>query len=200
MVKRSTNNMHALDIRQLHRAGLLQSGRSSAWRWTRGGNTVASVNLRASTGEVILSYRTRVNGDAWQAMDYPVAVTWTPCNYGGQRPWWQCRHCGRRVAVLYGGRYYACRQCQNLNYESTRAAPDSKAFARADKLRKRLGWGAGVLNPMGGRPKGVHATTYLRLLNQLIAHTDAAFQNLDCTVERLTGKLGRIGRGTSRFG
>ena len=44
---------------------------------------------------------------------------WTPCNYGGHRPWLICMHCGRRVAVLYfGGKNFACRHCLDLTYRS----------------------------------------------------------------------------------
>jgi len=44
---------------------------------------------------------------------------WTPCNYGGHRPWLICMHCGRRVAALYlRGKYFACRHCYNLTYTS----------------------------------------------------------------------------------
>jgi hypothetical protein len=48
-----------------------------------------------------------------------VHFDWTPCNYGGHRPWLICMHCGRRVAVLYlRGKYFACRHCQDLTYQS----------------------------------------------------------------------------------
>ena len=38
-----------------------------------------------------------------------------------------------------------------------------RAASRAEKLRKRLGWEAGILNGNGGRPKGMHWATYRRL-------------------------------------
>ena len=37
------------------------------------------------------------------------------------------------------------------------------ASTRADKLRKRLGWEAGILNGDGGKPKGMHWKTYQQL-------------------------------------
>lgn len=43
---------------------------------------------------------------------------WTPCNYGGHRPWLICMHCGRRVAVLYLRIKFACRHCHDLTYRS----------------------------------------------------------------------------------
>ena len=30
-----------------------------------------------------------------------IATVWTPCRFGGKRPWFQCGYCGRRVVRLY---------------------------------------------------------------------------------------------------
>ena len=54
-----------------------------------------------------------------EQMAQEVHFDWTPCNYGGHRPWLICMDCGRRVAVLYlRGKYFACRHCHNLTYRS----------------------------------------------------------------------------------
>jgi len=59
--------------------------------------------------------------------DYKVSLTTTLCNFGGVRYWFICPlslngvYCGRRVGKLYlgpGGRYYGCRHCYDLSYES----------------------------------------------------------------------------------
>ncbi len=76
---------HVLDVRKIQRAGRLKPGCSFNWQWTRGGNEVASINIRTETDRVILDYRTRNHGDEWQDMSYPVRLTWSACNYGGQR-------------------------------------------------------------------------------------------------------------------
>jgi hypothetical protein len=47
-----------------------------------------------------------------------------------------------------------------------------RASTKADKLRKRLGWEAGILNRDGEKPKGMHLKTYQRLKN----HHDALVQ------------------------
>lgn len=42
-----------------------------------------------------------------------------------------------------------------------------KALATAaNKLRKRMGWEAGILNGGGGKPKGMHWTTYQQIKNR----------------------------------
>jgi len=188
--KRSTDDLHALDIRKIARAGLLKPGGTFSWQWTRRGTVVASIGGIVDTANAVtLHYRTRRHGDDWQDKRYQVIVDWTACNYGGSRPWWLCPNCGKRVAVLWSGSTYACRHCQQINYESTRTAESSKPFERADKVRRRLGWCAGVANPAGDKPKGMHWKTYGRLLSKLNSHSIAAMQSTDDLVDRLTGRL-----------
>ena len=60
-----------------------------------------------------LIYRSRSGNEDWEDQNYPVWLDWTPCHFGGERPWFRCpaMGCGRRVAILYGGRIFACRHC-----------------------------------------------------------------------------------------
>jgi hypothetical protein len=73
---------------------------------------------------VILTYRHRSGPSGeWKEVRVPVALTWTECNFGGERPWFFCpgAGCCRRVAILYGpGRYFLCSHCYDLVYESQR--------------------------------------------------------------------------------
>jgi hypothetical protein len=59
--------------------------------------------------------------------DYKINLTTTPCHFGGVRYWFICPlstngvYCGRRTGTLYlasGGKYFGCRHCYNLSYES----------------------------------------------------------------------------------
>lgn len=72
--------------------------------------------------------------------------------------------CGRRVAVLYGlGRYFLCRHCYNLRYESQHEDKTHRALRRAQKIRKWLGGSANMMEPFPEKPKGMHWKTYERL-------------------------------------
>lgn len=188
MGKRTTNQMHTLDIRRLN--SRLTPGASLGWQWSS--HSQASLNLKVSTDSVTLTYRRREADGNWKSVEYPIRLTRTPCNFGGSRTWWLCPHCGRRVAVLYGGCIYACRNCYDLTYKSTRTASNSKHFARANKVRERLGWGGCVASPMGDRKRGMHKTTYLRLLTQLTAYSIAAFQSTEKQTEKITSMLGKL--------
>ena len=73
--KSCTTDMRALDVRKIQREGLLRPGHSFGWSWTRGGETIAFINLNVdSDGGVRLDYRSRPNGGEWQAMNYPVRL------------------------------------------------------------------------------------------------------------------------------
>jgi hypothetical protein len=61
------------------------------------------------------------------ALEYEIALERTACRLGGFRYWFVCPvvkdeiYCGNRVGKLYlppGGKFFGCRQCYDLTYES----------------------------------------------------------------------------------
>ena len=166
--KYTTSDMRALDIRRLKRDGLLTAGQTFSWKWLCNGEEISSIRVRSEVDRVILSYRNRLEGDMWRPTEYPVYLEWTRCNFGGQRVWFRCpsRSCGRRVAILYGGRRFACRRCHQLVYMSQREVEYDLAARRANRIRLRLGWAPGVLNGEGFKPKGMHWRTFERLVTE----------------------------------
>jgi len=155
------------------------------WQWSRDGKTVVSIRVHTESSRVILTYRHRSGGGAWKDESYPVWLDWTDCNLGGERPWFLCptMGCGRRVAILYGGRIFACRHCYKLAYTSQRETDDDRAARRANKIRKRLGWQQGIFNPKGWKkPKGMHWRTF----SQLNLEHDA------CVAITLTGMTNQL--------
>lgn len=83
---------------------------------------------------VILKY---TYSDHWtnekSDMELKVPLTTTPCHFGGKRYWFVCPlykngvYCGRRVGVLYFmGKYFGCRHCGDVAYQSQFASGISK--------------------------------------------------------------------------
>lgn len=107
---------------------------------------------------------------------FEVHLSWTPCGWGGERPWFLCPACKRRAAVLYFGAVPACRRCARLVYPSTREDPTDRALRRANELRARLGWPRGIIHGIGGRRRGMHGQTYERLTFEYLAHHQKALQ------------------------
>lgn len=163
--KETTSDMQALDIRRLQGDGLLTPGQAFGWHWTVNGKEVASIQMHTEVDRVILNYRSRSNEGDWQPMEYPVPLEWTNCNSGGRRAWFLCpaRGCGRRVAILYGGVIFACRQCNRLVYPSQRESADDRALRKAQNIRKRLGGTANMTEPFPPKPKGMHWRTFEHL-------------------------------------
>lgn len=164
--KDTTADYHALDVRRWQRDGLLAPHQTFAWQWLCEGEVDAFIQVHTEPGWVNLTYRHRSGDEEWKDESYPVQLDRTPCNFGGKRTWFICPAwgCGRRVAILYGGTIFACRHCHELAYSSQRETYDDRAARQAEKIRERLGWEQGILNPKGWqKPKGMHWQTFDRL-------------------------------------
>ena len=134
-----------LDVRHLRRRGLLEAGQmwQGLWWWrTPDGEEKASVDLTATAAQVVVSYTIRhtygPEADREpERVSYAVPVVWTPMFREGRRPWFLCpgRNCGRRVAKLYlpvyaDAKYFLCRHCYGLSYESRQTWNKREAFYR----------------------------------------------------------------------
>lgn len=194
--KDTTSDMRPLDIRKLQRDGLLTPGLAFGWQWSVRGEEVASIQMRTEVDRVILNYRSRSNGGEWQPIEYPVTLEWTPCHLGGQRAWFRCpaRGCGRRVAVLFGGSIFACRHCHKLAYACQRETDDDRAMRRADNIRRRLEWRAGIANPEGGKPKGMLWRTFERLKAEHDAFANASWAGIAQRFGLMNRRLEGLGR------
>lgn len=172
--KATTRNRLALDVRELHRDGLLRPGLAMDMHWNRTGEERAAIRVRTAADRVTLSYHTRSNGGDWQPMEFTVYLQWTGLHFGGRRPWFLCpaQGCGRRVAILYAGTVFTCRHCQRLVYECQRETDDGRAARRADAIRRRLGWEPGIFNGDGWKPKGMHWRTFDRLRQEHDAYVN----------------------------
>jgi hypothetical protein len=119
--------------------------------------------------------------------DETVQVRWTSCRLGGKRPWFICplADCGRRVAILYGNCGLACRTCRGFSYPSQRIPPESRALARAQNLRIRLGGSVDISQPIPPKPKGMHTWTYTRLCLRLLRAESEANAELSSWLKSL---------------
>ena len=100
--------------------------------------------------------------------------------------------CGRRVGKLYGpGRYFLCRHCYGLAYQSQREQPHERALRRANGIRMRLGGEPGILCPFPEKPKGMHWRTYERLWQRVRDAEMMAEERLWVQLARIKARLGR---------
>jgi hypothetical protein len=145
-----------IDVRQMKRRGALNAGYSGSWGWHNSatGEPTGSIGFRVNATGLELMYS--LNGEP-KAQHVPLLQT--PCNYGGHRPWFACPACARRVGVLFlrrGGFY--CRQCARVGYYSQSEDTTGRAWRKQSKAEAQLGEDS-------ARPKGMHHTTYERLIS-----------------------------------
>ena len=190
----TTENSLPLDIRHLQRRGVLVPGQTCSWQWTLGDRVRASIQIRALAWQVELTYNYAPRGGPAEVIHQTVMLETTPCTLGGRRTWFRCSTCCARVAVIYGaGRLFGCRTCQGVPYASQRETNDDRATRHADRIRKKLGWVAGILNEPGVKPKGMHWRTYERLLAQHDHFVSVSLVGMARKLGLLRGQLEDIG-------
>lgn len=146
MSKDTVENTRKIDINWLMREGRYKSGNSYYNRgitWTTTGvwgeskNSISyDIDLSNMSDSQIKIYYSKTDRYSREKSDvsYSVSLTPTPCYFGNHRYWFTCPglNCGKRVGSLYlGEKYFLCRHCLNLSYESRN---DSKRFRALGKI------------------------------------------------------------------
>jgi hypothetical protein len=145
----------------------------------------------ASSGEnqlFLLEASSSKGLDLWPVVQR-VQVAWTPCRYGGRRPWFLCpvTSCGRKCDKIYlKGGFFACRKCHRLAYASQREPVRQRGLHKARKIRDSLGGSANVFEAFPGRPKGMHQASYRRLR---VSH-DQAVDRCMAGLSKIASRLG----------
>ena len=184
----TTEGARSLDINRLNRAGCLRPGYWGGWQWTRDGERVADIIVRAAADRLTLSYRIREHGGECWDVEQPTPILWVPCRFGGRRPYFLCpgRGCGRRVTKLHGGgTYFLSRHCYRLAYASQCEDHFDRALRRANNIRMRLGGEPGTASLFPERPKGMHRRTYERLQSEVWRAEMLAEEKLSTMLEQL---------------
>ena len=144
-----------LDINRLVRDHVVRRWTCGSRTWTNTftGERIASVGYLVEPVElgyddlVLRLNYTRTVRDEKHEVDLPIYLTWTRPHFGGVRWWFTCPlivrgdACNRRVGKLHlppGARYFGCRHCHNLTYQSCQ---DSRKF---DAFHELIGANLGV--------------------------------------------------------
>jgi len=169
--KKTTESQCEIDVRRMKRDGALVPGAKGNISWSRRGEETSSIGYRVEAKRLIINYYSKQNGGEWESIEQIITLTWTYPNYGGKRIWFMCPQCNRRIAVLYGGKYFLCRRCRNLTYSSQQESKEDRLMRRARNIRCRLGGGVNLLEPFPLKPRNMHWETYMRLRQEAeIAH------------------------------
>jgi hypothetical protein len=180
----------SLDVNRFNREGMLRQPGWWMWRWCdEDGNQTASIGVGYAVEGLELQYTVNPGTDEAERLHYRVRVTWTPCTYGGERPWFVCpnTYCGRRVGKLYlRSRYFVCRHCTGAAYASQNETREDRLMRKAWKIRRRLGASTDLTSTIWRKPKGMHWRTFERLRDDEAA---ASYESLMVGFRRITGML-----------
>lgn len=161
-----TEDCLRLDISTLNRLDCFEQGclHRRQIKWDINGHRVASAEI-----DVILFPREppraviKMRGLPPQT----IRLTYTRPNYGGRRWWFVCPS-GRRCRTLYlpyGGTSFVSIKAGKLSYHSSSLAPGDRVRWQAKKARGQLPGAYHDHYPP--RPKGMHVTTYNRIVAEL---------------------------------
>ena len=146
----------SIDARRWKREGIFAKGRSGYWQWSDADNreVTATIGYKGLGDAVALDYT--MNGTP---MHQHIWLKQTACNYGGDRNWFACPRCRRRVAKLFlrASAGFVCRHCGRVNYASQSEDAMGRAWRKQFKAEAKLGehW---------QRPKGMHHETRAKLM------------------------------------
>jgi len=130
-MKTTVDECRVIDVHELNSEGYIEPGHGGTSTWSKNGDEVASIGWRVTGDEdrprLRLKYAVTTRGGDEHRVNYSVPIVYTECNFGGERPWFQCPGrrrdgCGERVGKLYkppGQLRFLCRHCYDLAYESS---------------------------------------------------------------------------------
>jgi hypothetical protein len=158
-----------LDVRELHKAGLLFDEARGSVIWHRGGADAASIGTRFLPCEPALRLDYEV-GPHQVPMCETVKLTFTACHFGGDRPWFRCPLCNCRCAVLWGRGRFLCRTCQRVSYPSQNESIGSLAIRRVHEIRAALHAEPCLPIERIPRPRYMRYARFRALIFELLRH------------------------------
>ena len=171
--KTTTDEVKRIDIRYMKKQGLLKPNTAGTLNWSVRGEPSGSISYSCFTDYLRLNFKHRDQDGAWKPIEQHIRFDRTPCHFGGERLWFRCPHCGKRVGLLYAaGKLFLCRHCYQLPYSSQNSGYTDNLIEQKHKLGERIfqhyefgeGW---------GKKKGIHWSTFKRLHIRYIALEEA---------------------------
>lgn len=176
--KHTNEDYRSIDVRDLHRRGLTRPQHQGIVTWRRKNMVTGRISFYSAENEIRFVYTHTSPSSDKSSLDYRVQLSWSDCHLGGKRPWFLCSNCNKRVAILYCAKYFVCRHCLKLNYQSTRERSFDRAARQAVKIRERLGWQGGVLSSTENKPKAMHWQTFNRLMTKYEKYSQKSFKGM----------------------
>jgi hypothetical protein len=158
--KPTTDNYLKLDLRMLKNRGWLTPNVRQTITWSRNDNVTGRISYVPSSNKITLLYEFGASSNEPESINDEIALVTTPCNFGGERTWFCCPSCSKKVLVLFGGKYFRCRKCVGVVYASSNES-------KLDRSRRALAKYQDILAPdlklcSGDGTRGLHKPKGMR--------------------------------------
>ncbi|HSX49544.1 MAG TPA: hypothetical protein VLF09_01210 [Cellvibrio sp.] len=163
-IKERVEKYFLIDARRMRREKFLLPTRKFLALLTRGGRGVGYLSFEVLERRVRWSH---ISSEGILVCSDVIELTFTKCNFGGERCWFVCPSCQRRVAILYySANSLLCRMCSQLNYASQQLSKLDSKLRRVDSLRSKLGADGMFVQKLSlvEKPKHMRHITYLKRL------------------------------------
>jgi hypothetical protein len=171
--KDRTSDYLSISIADMNRYKVFQRRGRHSWGWEKNGEIDNSLSFYLDD-HITFHYSTKGQDGSPVDVNKSIPLTWTPCNFGGNRPWFVC-DCGMRVGRLFFHRQHiVCRNCFNLVYPSQLQDELGRLRSKIEKIEAKLGDGC-------SRPKGMHWKTFEKLKAKRF-ETFVQKDNLFCSI------------------
>jgi Domain of unknown function (DUF5679) len=138
MARAMVEDCWAVDVLELGQSGYLFGETEGFAMCRQEGRHPMGIEWQVVRDEVGLLYPIPGPEGTWTDREDWVSIVRTPSEVGGERVWFVCPRCYRKVRKLYlspQGEHFRCRLCHDLSYRSkTRLSP----WPQREKLRKEL--------------------------------------------------------------
>ena len=191
-VCRSTvESRNSISVQYLKKQGCLSEGNNGTLSWSRNDEPCGSIGYRVKVNGIQFNYRRRTSGHSeWKNIELFIQFDYTACNYGNQRTWLLCPHYHKRVGVVYSeGKYFLCRKCSELNYQSQQLNHYERQQAKAQHIRKKLGSLFSSYSHFPDKPIGMHWQTYWQLQSKTSQCEIDSLEGQRLSLERLNRML-----------
>lgn len=158
-----------LDIRELYKDGFLDGDARGTIKFFWNGCPAGNIGTYSDACDFALRLDYEFGCPPVPVRER-VALTFTPCNYGGDRPWFLCPECSRRCAVLWGRGRFLCRLCHRVAYASQNESAPSRAMRRIHEIRVKLKVDISVPVWRIPPPRYMRQARYRALILELVQH------------------------------
>lgn len=174
-MKQVVDNQLKIDIRDFKKQGLTYDAElTGTMSIRRNGQETDSISIAINAYLLILRYLYKSSEDKVKRIRQEIKLDWLKCHYGGQRVYFICPQCGKRVESLYMiHEYFSCRTCCNLIYKSQQEDRADRLLRKVRKIRRKLDADDNLWSIIWNKPKGMHHKTFDRLVEQVNIITNA---------------------------